>query len=172
MNDHRTLLLNEKTQEGKRKTSPNFASSRLCVFFIFLILSAANLPVFSQALSPKDHAAIMEVLSQQQDCWNKGDIDCFMEGYWKSDSLAFMGSSGPNYGWQTTLDNYKKRYANREAMGELTFTILTLRKLDKKAAFVIGKWHLKRTIGDIGGYFSLVWRKIEGKWVIVSDHTS
>lgn len=116
--------------------------------------------------------AIRQVMNTQQEAWNHADIETFMEGYWKSDSLKFIGRNGITYGWQTTLDNYKKSYPTPDAMGKLTFTILTLDILSETSAFMIGRWHLKRASDEPGGHFTLLWRKINGKWVIVADHTS
>ncbi|MBX2962496.1 MAG: nuclear transport factor 2 family protein [Cyclobacteriaceae bacterium] len=115
---------------------------------------------------------IKNVMQLQQDAWNRADIESFMEGYWKSDSLKFIGRNGINYGWQTTLENYKKGYPTPEAMGKLTFTILSLELLSDTSAYLIGRWHLKRANDEPGGHFTLLWRKINGKWVIVADHTS
>ncbi len=116
---------------------------------------------------------ILNVLFTQQEAWNKGNIPAFMEGYWRSDSLMFVGKSGVTYGWENTLKNYEKSYPNAETMGKLNFTVLKLDILDKKNAFLVGKWHLTRKEkGDIGGYFTLFWKKIKGKWVIVADHSS
>ncbi|CAN5839947.1 nuclear transport factor 2 family protein [soil metagenome] len=119
-----------------------------------------------------DDAAIRAVMNEQVKAWNKGDIDTFMQTYWKSDSLLFVGSKGPAYGWQTTLNNYKKGYLDTIAMGKLDFNILEVKLLSADYGFVLGKWHLTRTIGDIGGYFTLLFRKINGHWYIVADHTS
>lgn len=116
--------------------------------------------------------AIRQVMHNQQEAWNRADIEAFMEGYWKSDSLKFIGRNGITYGWQTTLDNYKKSYPTPEAMGKLTFSVLTLDILSETSAFMIGRWHLKRTNDEPGGHFTLLWRKINGKWVIIADHTS
>ncbi len=117
-------------------------------------------------------AAITKTLYAQQDSWNKGDLEEFMQPYWQSDSLMFIGKSGITYGWKHTLDNYKKGYPNKDAMGKLRFTILKITQLSSRDASVIGKWNLTRSIGDIGGYFTLLWKKINGKWVIVQDHSS
>lgn len=95
-----------------------------------------------------------------------------MEGYWKSKNLVFIGSSGPKYGWQTTLDNYKKSYPDQASMGKLAFEIISIELLSAEHAFVVGKWHLTRTVGDAGGHFTLLWRKIDGQWVITKDHSS
>ncbi|WKZ58440.1 MAG: nuclear transport factor 2 family protein [Cyclobacteriaceae bacterium] len=119
-----------------------------------------------------EESAIRQVMHNQQEAWNRADIEAFMEGYWKSDSLKFIGRNGITYGWQTTLDNYKKSYPTPEAMGKLTFSILTLDILSETSAFMIGRWHLKRTNDEPGGHFTLLWHKINGKWVIIADHTS
>lgn len=95
-----------------------------------------------------------------------------MEGYWRSDSLTFVSTRGLTRGWQQTLDGYKKGYPNAETMGKLTFTLLRVERLSKRSAYVVGKWHLARSIGDAGGHFLLIWKKMGGKWVIVTDHTS
>ena len=114
----------------------------------------------------------------QQKAWNTGDIKGFMAYYWKSDSLKFIGSKGITYGWQKTLDNYIKGYPDKEAMGQLTFTIIECTQLSDNSVYVIGKWELAKDASassatkPTGGHFTLLWKKIEGKWVIVADHTS
>lgn len=126
-----------------------------------------------KAQSNKDADAIMHVLNTQISAWNTGNIDQFMVGYWPSDSLMFIGKSGMNQGYQTTLDNYKKGYPDRAAMGTLKFDILKIKPLGKKHCFVVGKWHLTRPEkGDVGGHFSLVFEKQKRKWVIIADHSS
>ena len=120
----------------------------------------------------KDEQAVRHLMDVQTEAWNRADIDAFMQTYWKSDSLVFIGKGGPTYGWQTTLDNYKKRYPDTAAMGKLHFTLLQVRPLQTSYYFVIGNWHLTRSIGDIGGIFTLLFKKIDGKWVIIADHTS
>ena len=120
-----------------------------------------------------DRVAIREVLTTQTVAWNKGDIPGFMQGYWKSDSLVFIGRKGPTYGWQQTLENYRKNYPDAAAMGQLDFSGLRITVLAPSAAQVIGHWHLARpAAGDVQGYFLLLLRKIEGHWVVVADHTN
>jgi ketosteroid isomerase-like protein len=114
---------------------------------------------------------VKESMMIQQKAWNTGDIKGFMAYYWKSDSLKFIGSKGITYGWQKTLDNYIKGYPDKEAMGQLTFTILECTQLSENSIYVIGKWELAKD-KPAGGHFTLLWKKIEGKWVIVADHTS
>ena len=115
---------------------------------------------------------INRLMEEQEEAWSAGDLEDFMEHYWKSDSLVFIGKSGVNYGWQTTLENYRDSYPDKAAMGELTFENLSIEKLSDKHTFVIGKWHLKRSEGDLSGHYSLLWKKIDGEWKIVSDHSS
>ncbi|HRG01209.1 MAG TPA: nuclear transport factor 2 family protein [Bacteroidia bacterium] len=118
-----------------------------------------------------DENKVLENMKTQEESWNKGDVRGFMEYYWKSDSLKFIGSKGITYGWQKTLDNYIKGYPSKEAMGILTFTILEATQLSETNIYVIGKWELKKEKPS-GGHFTLLWKKINSKWVIVADHTS
>ncbi len=121
---------------------------------------------------PEEEEAIRKILSTQQKAWNEGDIHGFMEGYWRSDSLAFIGSRGITYGWQATLENYKKSYPDKQTMGTLTFDVLRVEILSAESAFVVGKWHLKRKKDEPQGYFTLLWKKVNDSWVIVTDHSS
>ncbi|MBX9783911.1 MAG: nuclear transport factor 2 family protein [Chitinophagaceae bacterium] len=138
-----------------------------------LLLAVVLLVTFSATAQNKDEQQILSILDAQSKSWNEGKIDQFMKGYRHSDSLMFIGSSGITYGYDATLKNYYKRYPDRDAMGELTFTILKLNRISNDSYFVIGKWFLKREKnGDIGGHFTLLWKKLKGKWVIVADHSS
>lgn len=126
-----------------------------------------------------DETEVKALMAVQEAKWSEGDIRGFMEHYWKSDSLKFIGSKGITYGWQKTLDNYLKGYPNKEAMGVLTFEVLECTQLSPTAIYVIGKWNLKKdtsassvTGKPSGGHFTLLWKKINGNWVIVADHTS
>jgi ketosteroid isomerase-like protein len=119
-----------------------------------------------------DEKAIRLLLDQQTDAWNRGDIEGFMNSYWESDSLMFVGKSGVTYGWANTLKNYRKGYPDTAVMGKLSFDYIKIKRLSKKYYFVVGKWHLKRSIGDIDGYYNLLFEKINGRWAIVVDHSS
>jgi hypothetical protein len=119
-----------------------------------------------------DDVTIRKVLDNQVKAWNKGDIEGFMQGYWKNDSLLFIGKTGINQGWQKTLENYKKRYPDTTAMGKLSFDIILVKELSPEYYYVIGKWMLNRSIGDLNGYYNLLFRKINGTWVIIADHSS
>lgn len=120
----------------------------------------------------KDRQQILSVLDAQKNAWNDGDINRFMDTYWKNDSLLFIGKSGVTYGWQNTLNNYKKGYPDTSAMGKLDFDILHVNRISQTHYFVIGKWHLTRSIGNVGGHFSLLLRKVGKKWLIIADHSS
>ena len=119
-----------------------------------------------------DEAAIRKVLQDQQEAWNRADVDAFLTGYWHSPDLTFSGSSGITRGWDGLLARYKKNYPDRAAMGQLDFSGLEFRFLGPDAALVLGHWHLKRESGDIGGVFSLVWQRFPEGWKIIHDHTS
>lgn len=120
----------------------------------------------------KEENKIKSLLEVQAESWNKGDLEGFMQTYWKSDSLMFIGKSGVTWGWQKTLDNYKKGYPDAAAMGKLAFDIIKVDKIAGEHYFVVGKWHLTRTIGDLSGHFTLLVKKIDGEWKIVADHSS
>lgn len=126
--------------------------------------------LFSFAQSPD--TAIREAMAVQQQCWNDGDLECFMKSYWQSEELVFIGSKGLTYGWQQTLDNYKASYPDRAAMGKLKFTLEIVEPLSEDYWFVVGKWQLTRENDAPEGHFSLIWRYLDGEWVIVSDHSS
>lgn len=138
--------------------------------FIFSLL--LSLPGFTIQAQDKHEQAIRQVLATQAIEWNKGNVEGYMQGYWNNDSLLFVGKSGPTYGYQATLSRYKKSYADTTQMGKLHFDILQVKKLSKNYRSVLGRWDLTRSVGNLGGYFTLVFRKIDGKWFIVSDHSS
>lgn len=117
-------------------------------------------------------AAVKNILAQQTASWNRGDIEGFMKGYWKNDSLMFIGKSGVTYGWQNTFDTYKKNYPDVAAMGQLTFTLIKIQKLSNSFFAVVGKWRLARNMGNLQGHFTLLFKNIGGNWVIVQDHSS
>lgn len=119
-----------------------------------------------------ERVEIQKLLQAQQKSWNEGKIEAYMQGYWNNDSLTFVGKRGVTRGWKNTLANYKKSYPDKITMGKLELQILNIKLLKKDLAFVVGKWDLKRNIGDVGGHFTLLMRKLKGKWVIVSDHSS
>jgi len=137
------------------------------LIFILSILTVCN--VHAQT---KDERAIRAAMNEQLAAWNQGNIDRFMDTYWPNDSLMFMGKSGVTYGWEKTKANYIKGYPDTAAMGKLDFTIIKVKRLSAQYYFVVGKWHLTRSIGDVGGMFNLLFQKINDKWLIIADHSS
>jgi ketosteroid isomerase-like protein len=139
---------------------------KILILFLLAVGMQAN------AQQRDDKQAILAVLEKQRGDWNKGDVEAYMEGYWKSDSLLFVGKSGPTYGWKKTLENYKRGYPDKAAMGFLTFGIKKVELIAKDRAFVLGSWHLKRDKDEPKGYFTLLLRKLNGVWKVVVDHSS
>ncbi len=150
---------------------PDHAFFILCnmkkIFFPILLLLTCQL-----SAQNKDVKQILEILDRQTKAWNSGDLEKFMVGYWENDSLMYVGKGGVTYGYAPTLANYKKNYGSPDKMGQLTFQILHVNRLSKTYYQVVGKWNLKRTAGDVGGHYTLLFRKIKGEWKIISDHSS
>lgn len=138
------------------------------IFSCLLLLLSFNI-LYAQTDFTQSVHTIMQAQTQ---AWNKGNIDEFMQGYWKSDSLLFVGKNGPVYGYTTTLENYKKNYPDTIVMGKLQFNLLSIQQISPTHGFVLGKFLLTRKIGNASGYFTLWLRKINGKWLIIADHTS
>jgi L-asparaginase / beta-aspartyl-peptidase len=122
--------------------------------------------------SQVDRAAITGVLTDQQSAWNRGDVDVFLQGYWKSPELTFSGTGGIARGWDGVFARYKEHYPDRGSMGKLDFSGLEFRFLGPDAALVLGHWHLERQKGNVGGVFSLVFERFPEGWRIIHDHTS
>jgi hypothetical protein len=135
-----------------------------------LIISAFTL--LSLCVHGQKSVTVQQVLSKQLIEWNRGNIDGFMEGYWKNDSLQFLSSKGITYGWQNVTNNYKKSYPTKERMGNLDFEILSEKVINENHRMIIGKWKVIDAEGENSGYFSLLFRLIDGNWKIVLDHTS
>ena len=117
---------------------------------------------------------VTNIMNQQEQDWNNGSVIGFMDAYWKSDSLRFIGKSGITMGWNKTLSNYQKSYKNKKEMGKLKFSNKSMEFIDEQTIFVIGKWELTRldSLGNLSGYYSLVWKEKNNEWVIVTDHSS
>ena len=140
------------------------------VFLVLFLTSHA----FAQ--SPKEVSKIktdiVAVMNEQAAAWNRGDIDAFMRGYWNSKDLVFVSGDGVTYGWQPTLDRYKKNYNSKEKMGSLKFSDLQIDVLSKDAAVVLGSWALTRSGDNPKGKFTLIFKRFSDGWRIVHDHTS
>ncbi|AYA36417.1 nuclear transport factor 2 family protein [Hymenobacter oligotrophus] len=148
------------------------ALGALCGLYLQACTAARPVTPSAQSFAP-DEQQIRAVLSTQTAAWNRADLAAFMQGYWQSDSLLFIGKNGPTRGWQRTLDNYRRNYPDAAAMGQLTFSQLQVRPISADAAHVVGRWQLARpAAGDVSGWFTLLFRRLNGQWVIVADHSS
>ena len=143
---------------------------RVPIFILFVLIGCSAYS--QQRLENDDIYAVRVILKSQETAWNNADINTFMEGYWQSEKLVFVGSKGPTYGFLNTLERYKASYPNKEAMGTLNFDLLFIEQWDEKTIQVIGKFTLKRENDQPEGFFTLLFRKIDSVWKIVSDHSS
>ena len=137
-----------------------------------LLLLISIFLISSSNAQSADEKAIRNAMNEQLAAWNTGDIDRFMNTYRQNDSLMFIGKSGVTYGWQATKESYLKGYPDTAAMGKLDFNIIQVKRLSVLYFHVVGKWHLKRTAGDMSGHFTLLFKKVKDKWVIIADHSS
>ena len=134
------------------------------------LLMGIGLCCISCAVSEEgDKAEIMQILHNQEEAWSNHDLEGFMQGYWKSDSLQFYGARGLTLGWDRTLSGYKERYPTKADTGSLRFTIDAITEIDSNSYYVMGQYHLTRKVGDANGVFLVVLRKINGEWKIVAD---
>lgn len=140
---------------------------------IFALIITSALAASASAQADKESAAIRRIMDDQAAAWNRGDLDGFMSlGYWRSDKLKFVSGDKVTHGWQQTLDNYKRSYNTPAVMGKLTFSDLDITIISKDAAFVVGSWSLVREKDNPKGKFTLLWRKFNEGWRIVTDHSS
>ena len=137
----------------------------ILAFAVLVTIYSCNMKADIKA----DKTAILKVMKNQEVAWSTNDLDGFMEGYYKSDSLKFYGKNGLTKGWQQTLDNYKKGYPSKDHSGTLTFQITDISPIESQSYWVMGSYFLKRNIGDANGVFMVIFKKIKGKWKIVSD---
>ena len=126
----------------------------------------------SQAEKDSIRASVTAVLGVQVAAWNAGDIDQFMQTYWQSDELRFASGGTVKVGWEATLERYRTVYPDKPAMGQLTFDILDIQTVARDVAVVFGAWNLQRAVGDLSGLYTLLVHEIDGRWLIVHDHTS
>ena len=142
---------------------------KLILVICTLILSQTG---FSQTTEQEDKEAILAVLKAQRLAWSDNNMEAFMEGYWKSDSLKFYGRNGVTYGWDNTLERYKQAYPTPDHTGILSFKINDISKITDDAYYVMGEYHLKRTVGNATGIFMIIFKRIDGAWKIIADTSS
>ena len=138
----------------------------------FLCISLFFISCGAQSSFESDKEAILKVMEKQEIAWSQNDLEGFMQGYWKSDSLKFYGSNGLTKGWQQTLDRYKKGYPTKAHSGTLTFEIDDISPIEANSYWVMGRYYLKREVGDANGNFLIIFKKIDGAWKIVADMSS
>jgi ketosteroid isomerase-like protein len=142
----------------------------LASFLVAAILGLTSLS--AQSRKSDITSEIRAVLKAQQEAWNRGDIDAFMNGYARAETTTFVSEDKVTRGWQTVRDRYKKKYSDRAKMGTLTFSNLEITPLSSDFAVVLGSWRLKRAKDQPHGCFTLIFRKTNDGWRIVHDHTS
>jgi hypothetical protein len=142
------------------------------LYAVLLAMIVVSCNTVKQIPNDRAESDIKAVMKMQERAWSDGDVYQFMEGYWRSENLSFVGKSGINKGWQTTLNNYIKGYPSKDAMGTLTFDVLEMNRISADAYHMIGRYTLIRKADRPTGLFTLIWKYIDGKWLIVSDHTS
>jgi len=152
---------------------------RVRISALFLLIAIVCAAISAREFSAKKglakadaEADILALLDMQTAAWNRGDVDAFMVGYWKSDETEFLGASGLVKGWQAVLERYRHNYPDRKAMGHLTFSNLEVHVVCAEAAFVIGQFQLERESDRPAGIFTLNFRKFPEGWRIVADHTT
>ncbi len=139
-------------------------------YLLILVLPVLFFSGFqSKTLQETDREAILAVMKAQESAWSNHDLEGFMQGYWKNDSLKFFGSRGLTYGWDQTLANYKRGYPTPDESGTLNFKIHDISPAADGAYWVMGEYFLTRKVGDANGVFMIVFKKIDGEWKIVAD---
>jgi len=159
-------------RSGKLARSAAFLAILPTCGYLYLAVRPTPAAPNTQAAAPDPSNEIRAVLTAQQQAWNRGDIPMFLEGYWNSPELTFAGSDGIVRGYDGLLERYRKSYPDKAHMGDLEFSRLEIHPLGAESALVLGHWHLKRTAGDAGGVFSLVFHRFPVGWRIIHDHTS
>lgn len=141
-------------------------------YIIVLITFSFSTNAQEQSVAEKielEKSQILKVMQAQEEAWNNHDLEGFMKGYWKNDSLKFFGGRGLTYGWDNTLANYKEGYPTKAESGRLKFVIKDISKIENNNYWVMGEYYLIRTAGDAQGVFIIIFKKINGKWKIVAD---
>jgi ketosteroid isomerase-like protein len=154
------------------KSSPFRMTTRTVLACFLIAAIVGSISILAQSPNANVVSQIQAVLNAQQESWNRGDIDAFMNGYWRSEETVFVSGDEVTRGWQKVLDRYKKKYSDRAKMGTLTFSNLEITPLSTDSALGLGSWKLKREQDQPHGRFTLIFRRFPDGWRIVHDHTS
>jgi hypothetical protein len=144
-------------------------------YWITIIVLSSFFLACRDAVPGDQNTTIQEInrlMDLQEQAWNVGDLKAFMMPYLPSDSMLFVSKNGLRFGFASTLQAYQDHYPDREKMGFLKFENAHYQFLSDHHVVVSGRWHLARSTGDIGGYYTLIWAFVDGKWFIITDHTS
>jgi ketosteroid isomerase-like protein len=150
----------------------NFVTTRAGILLGIAALTILSIPLIHAGNGDQVAAEIRQVIQAQEEAWNRGELEAFMDGYARSDNTTFVSGDEVTRGWQTVLDRYRAKYSDREKMGTLTFSELEITPLGADAAVVLGRWQLKRAKDAPHGRFTLIFRHNPEGWRIVQDHTS
>lgn len=142
------------------------------VLIVVSLAVAAPAQTKSRRRVARTRAAITAVLNAQSAAWNRGDIDGYMDGYARLETIVFVSGDTVTHGWQTVRDRYQRNYNSREKMGTLTFSDLEFRPINHNTVAVVGRWRLKRTNDEPHGRFTLIFKRTKPGWRIIHDHTS
>ena len=154
------------------KTGEDLRYLRILLLFLLYSIATNSTSAQPEAEKTKIRGEIHEVLLKQQQDWNEGSVEKYIDGYDKSDSVRFASGGSVSYGWKTMLERYKKGYPDRTSMGVLEFSGVDINPLSASSAMAFGKWKLKRDKDEPWGYFTLLFRNTAAGWKIVHDHTS
>ena len=157
---------------GPRRRTIASAATAVGAACIPAWIAPVTSPRAAESLAPSSDPAITELLEEQREAWNRGDIDAFLRPYWKGEGLTFSSGGETRRGFAATRERYLNTYPDRRTMGRLTFADLETTTLGPDAVLVLGTWRLEREAGAVGGNFTLVLRRLDGAWTIVHDHTS
>ncbi len=160
-----------QSQHARARALPRITRLPRLIAISFCVLSAMAISAGAQE-TESALAQIRSVLQAQQDAWNRGDVDGFMNGYARSASTVFISEDTIRRGWQTVRDRYRKKYSSRATMGTLTFSDLEITLLSSDSAVAYGRWNLKRANDQPHGKFTLILKRLPEGWRIVHDHTS
>ncbi len=145
---------------------------RLLALFLLISVLCSCSNTRENAHNSEAEASIRSLMDKQIESWNSGDIEGYMSAYRNNERLIFIGSTGLTYGYDVTLQNYKKVYPDESAMGELEFNLMEMKPLGEAHFYTIGMWQLNREQDTLAGWFDLLWEKKEEGWRIISDHSS
>ena len=142
----------------------------LFIVFLLTVLVSCKSEIVKETISEDvEKQEILAIMKAQEKAWSNNDLEGFMQGYWKSNDLKFYGSNGITFGWDKTLANYKKGYPTKEHSGTLKFKVNDISKINDGAYFVMGEYHLTRTVGNANGVFMIIFKKINNEWKIIAD---